>query len=132
MVHKVLVVDDYESCRDLYSTALKCNGFEVATAGTAEEAQSKTLEFCPDLIVMDVNLPDSDGLITAAKLRSSSDTWRIPILAISGMAAESLQEEAVNHGCIEFLQKPFPLGVLVSKAKAILEAEKRKIPDKAC
>ena len=132
MALKVLVVDDYESCRDLYSTALKCNGFEVVTASTAEEAHAKTLEFSPDLIVMDVNLPDSDGLLAAAKLRSSADTWRIPILAISGMAAESLQEEAVNHGCVEFLQKPFPLGVLVSKAKAILDAEKRSLPHKAC
>lgn len=117
----ILVVDDYEGLVNLYRAALARTGYRVETAASGSEAVKKARELNPDLVVMDVNLPDMDGLAAAFLLRSAPDTRHIRILAISGQSEHELRDEAIGMGCIDFLQKPFTLGTLVEAVRGVLK-----------
>lgn len=116
----ILVVDDYEGVLNLYREALQMKGYRVETATSGGEAVQKARAVDPDLIVMDVNLPDVDGLTAAFLLRSAPDTHEIPILAISGQTESEIREEAIHLGCINFLPKPFTLTDLIAEVQRIL------------
>jgi CheY-like chemotaxis protein len=120
MSSRILVVDDYEGVVNLFSKVLAQHGYVVETASSGMEAVRKAREIMPDLVLMDVNLPDTDGLMAAFMLRSAPDTRRIPILAMSGQYGADLRDEALGLGCIEFLQKPFPLSTLLKEVERVL------------
>lgn len=116
----ILVVDDYEGLSRVYRAALQQRGYRVEVAGSGAEGVQKAREIQPALVIMDVNLPDMDGLTAAFLLRSAPDTREIPIVAISGQSEHELRAEAIQLGCINFLQKPFALADLVREAERIL------------
>ena len=102
----ILVVDDYEDNRDMYSQYLQFAGLRVAEAANGREALSKTAELMPDLIVMDLSLPGVDGWQATRLIKKDPKTRDILILALTGHALEGASQGAREAGCDGFLTKP--------------------------
>jgi two-component system OmpR family response regulator len=115
---QVLVVDDEPSIVDAVATALRYEGFEVRVAGTGRSALSAAQEAPPDLIVLDVMLPDLDGLEVTRRLRS--DGIKVPILFLT--ARDSIDDKLAGLaiGGDDYVTKPFSLAEVVARTRAIL------------
>lgn len=115
---RLLVVDDESSLADLVAMALRYEGFEVATAGCAAEALRVLPEFRPDLLVLDVMLPDVDGFALAAQLRREQS--RSPILFLTARDAVEDRVHGLTIGGDDYLTKPFAVAELVARVRVIL------------
>ena len=102
----ILIVDDYEDNRDMYSQYLQFAGMRVAEAANGKEALSKTTELMPDLIVMDLSLPGVDGWQATRIIKQDPKTRDILVLALTGHALEGASQGARDAGCDAFLTKP--------------------------
>ena len=102
----MLIVDDYEDNREMYSQFLEFSGARVAEAANGKEALSKTSELMPDLIVMDLSLPGIDGWQATRAIKGDPKTRDILVLALTGHALEGASEGAKEAGCDGFLTKP--------------------------
>jgi len=107
---RVLVVDDDASIRELLSTVLEDDGYEVVPAANGEDALAVCARWRPDVIVLDLMMPVMDGWTFAKRLRERDD---IPIVVLS--AANDLERHAKSVGAIEVIGKPFDLDQLIPK-----------------
>jgi two-component system OmpR family response regulator len=112
------VVDDEVYIADLVATALKYEGFEVSKAGSGRDAVSAANNFHPDLMVLDVMLPDFDGFEVARRL--SADNMRVPILFLTARDATEDKVHGLTIGGDDYVTKPFSLEELVARVRAIL------------
>jgi two-component system OmpR family response regulator len=115
---RILVVDDEPNITDLVATALRYEGFEVATAGTARGALELVGSFRPELLVLDVMLPDLDGFqlhrrLTAARVG-------LPVLYLSARDATEDKVRGLTLGGDDYVTKPFSLEELVARVRAVL------------
>lgn len=122
MKTKILVADDSTTMRMILKRGLEARGFSVLTAESAEDVMLLVQEFAPDMILMDVNMPGTDGIGAAFQLRSNPDTRHIPIVAMTGSPDPSLRDEALHLGCRGFIQKPFSIGELMEEIEPKLAA----------
>jgi two-component system, OmpR family, KDP operon response regulator KdpE len=114
---RILVVDDEMEIRRALSRALSTRGFEVETAADGEQALAHAEAFRPDLIVLDLNLPELDGLEVCRRLR----TWTsVQILVLSVREDESDKVAALDLGADDYLTKPFGVDELVARVRALL------------
>src|SRR5438132_13412744 len=115
---QVLVVDDEPSIVDAVSTALRYEGFDVREATTGRAALSSAQEDPPDLVVLDVMLPDLDGLEVTRRLRA--DGIRVPVLFLT--ARDTLEDKVagLTVGGDDYVTKPFALAEIVARTRAIL------------
>ena len=102
----ILIVDDYEDNRDMYSQYLEFAGMRVAEAANGTEALEKTTQLMPDLIVMDLSLPGVDGWLATRLIKQDPKTRDILVLALTGHALEGASQGAKEAGCDAFLTKP--------------------------
>jgi CheY-like chemotaxis protein len=102
----VLIVDDYEDNREMYSQYLQFAGMRVAEAANGAEALAKTAELMPDLIVMDLSLPGVDGWQATRLIKQDPKTRDILVLALTGHALGGASQGARDAGCDGFLTKP--------------------------
>jgi CheY-like chemotaxis protein len=102
----VLIVDDYDDNREMYSSYLEFSGMRVAEAANGKEALAKTAELMPDLIVMDLSLPGVDGWQATRIIKQDARTRHILVLALTGHALEGASQGARDAGCDGFLTKP--------------------------
>ena len=116
---KILIVEDNEMNRDMLSRRLKKKGFEIIIAVDGEEGVKKTLSEKPDLILMDMSLPVMDGWEATKKLKSNSNTSKIPIIALTAHAMAQDKEKALAAGCDEYDTKPIDLNRLLSKISSL-------------
>jgi two-component system OmpR family response regulator len=114
---RVLVVDDEPSITDAVATAFRYEGFETTEAGTGRVAVKEIDEFRPDLIILDVMLPDQDGIELARRLRDGHSRTPIIFLTARDAAEDKLAGLAVGD---DYLTKPFSLAELVARARAVL------------
>jgi two-component system KDP operon response regulator KdpE len=114
---KVLVVDDEEAIRKAVSRALSSRGFLVEVAAGGEEALGAVRTFDPDLVVLDLNLPELDGLEVCRQLRA----WNaVPILVLSVREDEADKVAALDLGADDYLTKPFGVDELMARVRALL------------
>ena len=116
---KILIVEDNEMNRDMLSRRLIKKGFEIIIAVDGEEGVKKTINEKPDLILMDMSLPVMDGWEATKKLKSNSDTSKIPIIALTAHAMAQDKEKALAAGCDEYDTKPIDLNRLLSKISSL-------------
>ena len=116
---KILIVEDNEMNRDMLSRRLIKKGFEIIIAVDGEEGVKKTLSEKPDLILMDMSLPVMDGWEATKKLKSNSDTSKIPIIALTAHAMAQDKDKALAAGCDEYDTKPIDLNRLLSKISSL-------------
>jgi two-component system OmpR family response regulator len=115
---RILVVDDEPNIVDVISMALRFQGFEVATAGTGGEAITAVEEFRPQLLVLDIMLPDMDGFDVAVRLAAKHVSP--PILFLTARDATEDKVRGLTIGGDDYVTKPFSLEELVARIRTIL------------
>lgn len=115
----VLIVDDNERNRKLARDLLRNAGFDTLESATGSEALTLATGHVPDLILMDLRLPDMNGAEAAATLRSDSRTAGIPVLAISAMPLEGSDDWLQAAGFAGWLAKPFEVGRFVDEVNRL-------------
>ena len=115
---RVLVVDDEDSITDLVATALRYVGFEVAVAANGRQALERAAAFRPELVVLDVMLPDLDGFEIVRRLRA--DGLRMPIVFLTARDATEDKVAGLTIGGDDYVTKPFSLEELVARVRAVL------------
>ena len=125
--HRILVVDDEEYLTDLLSTSLRFQGFEVAIAGNGFDALSKADSFDPDLIVLDVLMPDIDGIEVCRRLRAAGNPVPVIFLTARDTKADLLSGFAI--GGDDYITKPFSLEEVVVRIRAVLKRASANVED---
>jgi two-component system alkaline phosphatase synthesis response regulator PhoP/two-component system response regulator VicR len=120
MARKILAVDDEKHIVRLVQINLQKEGYEVATAGTGREALEKVSEFQPDLIVMDVMMPEMDGFEALKKLKENAETRDIPVIMLTAKAQDADVFRGWQSGADLYLTKPFNPAELLSFVKRLL------------
>jgi two-component system OmpR family response regulator len=115
---KVLVVDDEASIRALLSATLRLTGFEVRVATGGHEALAAAAEYAPDLVVLDVMMPDLDGFEVAQRLRTSGRP--VPVLFLTARDSVEDRISGLTVGADDYVAKPFSLEEVVLRIRAIL------------
>jgi len=114
---KVLVVDDEPQIRRALRTSLEAHGYEVATVGTGEEGVVASADQQPDLVLLDLGLPDMDGTEVIRRVRGFSD---VPVIILSVREAQSDKVAALDAGADDYLTKPFGIEELLARVRATL------------
>jgi two-component system KDP operon response regulator KdpE len=113
----VLVIEDEQPIRRFLRATLEANGYRVKEAGTAREGILHAVTTYPDLILLDLGLPDGDGLHVTRTIRTES---RIPIIVLSARGQESDKVGALDAGADDYLTKPFGVGELLARLRVAL------------
>ena len=116
--YRVLVVDDEESITDLVASALRFAGYSVSTAFNGIEALSATRSESPDIVVLDVNLPDLDGFDVCRRMRRDGDLT--PVIFLTARDDPDDLRSGFHHGGDDYLTKPFSLEELGLRIEAVL------------
>ena len=114
---KILVVEDEKSISRFISTILDNNGYEAVQARTGAEAQSMISSHCPDLVILDLGLPDMDGLEILRGLRSWSS---LPVVVVSARDHERDKVAALDLGADDYLTKPFGTDELLARVRTAI------------
>jgi two-component system KDP operon response regulator KdpE len=114
---QILLVDDDVPIQRAVTPLLESQGYEVETAGTARDALNAFERVRPDLIVLDLGLPDADGLTVCRQIRAESD---VPILVLSARDAEKEKVLALDQGADDFVTKPFGPDELLARIRTVL------------
>jgi len=125
---KVLVVDDEPDAVELVGFNLKKAGFDVVTAENGAEALDKARDVLPDLIVLDVMLPQVDGLDVCRSLRRDTKTLAIPIIMLTAKGSEVDRVLGLELGADDYVTKPFSPRELVLRVKKLLRPRQSEQP----
>jgi len=126
---KILIIEDDKNISNFLCISLKTNGYQYETAATGLEGISVFLNSSTDLILLDLGLPDIDGLAVLTQIRQSSE---VPIIVVSARGQEKEKVEALDIGADDYLTKPFHIGELLARVRVALrksqpKAEKNEI-----
>ena len=111
----ILLVDDEEMNRDFLQRRLQKRGFEVTTAVDGADACARMRELRPDLILMDMMMPNMDGLDATRNLGAVPEIRKIPIIALTAQAMAGDREKVLAAGCDDYATKPIDLPDLLDK-----------------
>lgn len=114
---RILVVDDEPQIRRAMQTGLTAHGYEVVVAEDGERALAAVVDTAPDLVFLDLGLPDIDGAEVIRRLRSFSS---IPVIVVSVRDAQADKVEALDAGADDYVTKPFAMEELLARARAAL------------
>ncbi|MCU1466159.1 MAG: two component transcriptional regulator, winged helix family [Actinomycetia bacterium] len=115
---RVLVVDDEANITDLVATALRYEGFDVEVASTGTDALKAAAAFRPDLVVLDIMLPDRDGFAVVQRLRA--DGHHVPVVFLTARDSTEEKVKGLTVGGDDYVTKPFSLEELVARVRAVL------------
>jgi len=114
---KILVVEDEKSIAHFIATVLNNNGYEAMRARTGQEALSMVSSHCPDLIILDLGLPDMDGMDLLRQIRSWSG---LPVVVVSARSHERDKVTALDLGADDYLTKPFGTAELLARVRTAI------------
>ena len=123
---RVLVVDDEASIADLVATALRYEGFDTLTAGDGHAALAAVESFRPDLVVLDIMLPDLDGFEVHRRLADRG--VHVPVLFLTARDATEDKVRGLTIGADDYVTKPFSLEELVARIRAVLRRAQGTTP----
>jgi CheY-like chemotaxis protein len=107
LTQTILVVDDFDDTRLMMRLWLERRGYRVVEAADGAEALEVARRECPDLVIMDIEMPAMDGLAATRKIRQEEQLRDVPIVAVSAYGAESWRDRALEAGCNEYVSTPF-------------------------
>lgn len=122
---KVLLIEDDKNITNFIHTALENNNYKVTAAATGKEGISLAAANCPDIILLDLGLPDIDGLEILEKLRAWS---QVPIIIISARSKEEEKVEALDLGADDYITKPFGTAELMARIRTSLRHRRTVAP----
>jgi CheY-like chemotaxis protein len=116
----ILVADDFDDSRAMLRLWLERRGYRVIEAGDGQEAWAAALARRPDLVLMDIAMPERSGLSAAHLIRKNPTTSGIPVVAVTAYSSANFREDAERAGCVGFLTKPIDLSELDALLKRLL------------
>ncbi|MBZ5593230.1 MAG: response regulator [Acidobacteriia bacterium] len=122
---RILLVEDDEMSRELLSRRLKKLGYTVFAAVNGLDGFHAARAEIPDVILMDLCMPELDGISAIRKLRADDTTSAIPIIALTALASPSDVQKAIDAGCNQYETKPVHMDRLAGKINAVLTADRR-------
>ena len=125
---KLLLIEDERTIRGFMQAILTANGYDVLMAGTGAMANTMISSHCPDLIILDLGLPDMDGMTILQSVRQWS---KVPIIVVSARSHERDKVAALDAGADDYLTKPFGIMELAARIKALLRRTGRSTSDSA-
>jgi two-component system cell cycle response regulator DivK len=117
---RILIIEDNELNRDVLSRRLMRRGYDVLLAKDGSDGLAMAEMHAPDLILMDLGLPEIDGWECARRLKTSVSTRAIPIIALSAHAMVGNRQKALDAGCDEFDTKPIDFAALLTKMDRVM------------
>jgi two-component system cell cycle response regulator DivK len=122
---QVLVVEDNERNMKLFRDVLESSGYRTLEATTGERAVELVVEHCPDLVLMDIQLPDIDGVEALGRLRAEERTASVPVLALTAQAMDGDRERFLAAGFDGYLSKPVDIAEFVATVRRYCEERGR-------
>ena len=122
MKHTLLIVEDDQDTSEMLRVYFEAQGYRVITAGIGREALEKCRNEAPDLILLDLGLPDAPGLDVVRTLRLHEATQDTPIVALTGRVGADEKQECIDAGCTDYLAKPVPARELLKRLTEFLGA----------
>ena len=116
----IYIVEDDQNIREIESFALKNSGYTIMDFECAKDFYHQLAEKVPDCILLDIMLPDEDGLEILKKIRSIPDTRKVPIMMITAKTTELDKVKGLDLGADDYITKPFGIMELISRVKALL------------
>lgn len=126
----IYIVEDDQNIREIEDIALRNSGYQVEvfeSAGDFMEALEKQM---PDLLILDIMLPDADGLKVVEKLRTKTATRELPVIMVTARTTEIDKVKGLDMGADDYVTKPFGIMELISRVKALLRRTGKNQPDK--
>ena len=114
---RILIIEDDRSIRKFFRTILEANRYDVISADTGEEGYSLITSQCPDLVILDLGLPDIDGMEILSRLRKWSG---MPVVVISARSHEKDKVEALDLGADDYITKPFGTSEMLARIRAAI------------
>ena len=111
----ILIIEDYSDTRELLSAMLRGKGYKVIEAEDGLEGLLKATAMYPDLIIMDLSLPEMDGVEAARRIHRQGKLAHIPIFVVSAYLTPEVKEDVCDAGCVEIFPKPFDAELLLRK-----------------
>jgi two-component system, cell cycle response regulator DivK len=121
---RVLLVEDNEMNRDMLSRRLTRRGFEVIFAVNGQQGVELARSERPDIILMDMSLPDLDGWEATRRVKADNATRSVPVIGLTAHAMSGDREKAIKAGCDDYDTKPVELDRLIGKIERLLSAAK--------
>jgi diguanylate cyclase len=125
---RILIVDDERDNRQVLEVILKHEGFLILTAANGEEALGSVAQQPPDLILLDIMMPEMDGLAVVRKIRADPALSQTPVVVISALAAAEDRRAALEAGADAFLPKPFTMEELTQAIGPFVNVEMTQDP----
>jgi len=126
---RILIIDDDEAIVSALSQRLQQHGFHVSLAATANQGRTSAYRDLPDLIIVDLRLPDADGFTLCQELADSPETCCTPLIVLSGMVRPDIIRRSRAAGCEYFVRKPYdPNALLVLIQHSIAESRRWRNP----
>jgi two-component system, OmpR family, KDP operon response regulator KdpE len=123
---RVLVIDDEKQIRRMLNIALTGNGYNIAEAATGNDGLNQAIVFHPDIVILDLGLPDYDGHEVISKLRE----WtQIPIIILSVREQESEKITALDAGADDYITKPFSIGELLARIRVAFRRSAKTVDE---
>lgn len=116
----IYIVEDDINIREIEAFSLKNSGYQIKDFGCAADFYAQMREKLPQLILLDVMLPDEDGLSIVKKIRSNPESRKIPIIMVTAKTTELDKVKGLDMGADDYLTKPFGVMELISRVKALL------------
>lgn len=126
----IYIVEDDKNISEIESYALKNSGYTVDTFENAKTFWSRVQDRKPDLVLLDVMLPDSDGIEVLKKMRRNPDTRRVPVIMVTAKSSEIDKVKGLDNGADDYITKPFNILEVKARIKAIIRRTKKKEPEK--
>jgi two-component system cell cycle response regulator DivK len=120
---RILVVEDNDLNRKLFCDVLKANGYEVVPVADGQNVLATARRFVPDLVIMDIQLPNVSGIDLIARLKAEASLASVPILAVTAYAGKGDEERIRDAGAADYLAKPVSIGPFMAAVRALLPAE---------
>ncbi|MGB9597419.1 MAG: response regulator transcription factor [Candidatus Poribacteria bacterium] len=112
---KILIVDDEADITDTLSFMLQARNFDVVTANNGKEGLAKVKKEHPDLVILDISMPEMDGYNVCNKLRQDNETKDIPIIMLTAKGETEAVIKSYESGANDYVVKPFNLSTLISR-----------------
>ncbi len=120
MKKKILIVEDNPKIVELVQMMLEYMGYDPIVAMTGKQGVNLATSHLPDLVLLDISLPDMDGFTVACQIRQNQKTYSIPILATTGKVSFEDKERCLKNGCNDYISKPYTPKQLASRIERML------------
>lgn len=126
----IYIVEDDKNIREIESFALKNSGYQIKDFSNARDFYRALKEKKPDLALLDIMLPDEDGMEILQKLRKNQETKRLPVIMVTAKTTELDRVKGLDLGADDYMSKPFGVMELISRVKALLRRSMGEVQEK--